>query len=130
MLNDVFSTSSHDDIVEFDPMAGPYLLVIVDAEEEFDWTQFSSSSVSVKTIRKQSALPRHQPRVTFLLPRSNQTLELANTDPESFRPLALAKTMLQGLTHNMHALPLRSTHQKIPVGHMPLIRARCREGTF
>jgi hypothetical protein len=53
MANDVFSGPSRDDIVEFERTAGPYLLVIVDAEEEFDWTQFSSSSISVKTIRKQ-----------------------------------------------------------------------------
>jgi hypothetical protein len=52
---DVFCGPSPDDIVQFDGAAGPYLLVIVDAEEEFDWNKISSASTSVRTIRSQSA---------------------------------------------------------------------------
>jgi hypothetical protein len=32
---------------------GPYLLVVVDAEEEFDWLTFASTATSVKTMRCQ-----------------------------------------------------------------------------
>jgi glycosyltransferase involved in cell wall biosynthesis len=46
------------DVVEFDIGAGPYLLVIVDAEEEFEWTKFSPSSTSVKAMRKQTPAQR------------------------------------------------------------------------
>jgi glycosyltransferase involved in cell wall biosynthesis len=38
--------------------AGPYLLVVIDAEEEFDWATVPSSSMSVRAMRSQGAAQR------------------------------------------------------------------------
>jgi glycosyltransferase involved in cell wall biosynthesis len=49
---------SRADIVEFDVGTAPYLVVIVDAEEEFEWTKFSPSSTSVRAMGKQGLAQR------------------------------------------------------------------------
>jgi glycosyltransferase involved in cell wall biosynthesis len=38
--------------------SGPYLLIIIDAEEEFDWSKLPSSSMSVKSMQAQSLAQR------------------------------------------------------------------------
>src|SRR5262249_5990650 len=45
-------------IVEFDAAERPYLLVIVDAEEEFDWNTISAAATSVTTIQHQHRAQR------------------------------------------------------------------------
>jgi hypothetical protein len=52
--DDVFAGPAPDDIVALDTAAGPYLVVIVDAEEEFDWTEFSPNATSVTSMGRQS----------------------------------------------------------------------------
>lgn len=51
-LSSLFSPRS-EDFATLTVGEGPYLLVVVDAEEEFDWRTFSSAATSVKAMRCQ-----------------------------------------------------------------------------
>lgn len=75
-----------DAIVDFSAVKKPQLLVIVDAEEEFDWTQpFSAANRSVTTMKRQllahNIFSRHG-----LVPTYTVDYVVANEE-EGYRPL-------------------------------------------
>jgi hypothetical protein len=59
------------DLAVFSEREGPYLLAIIDTEEEFDWLTFSQHATSVKTIRSQERaqrlFERHGLRPTYAI---------------------------------------------------------------
>jgi len=76
----------HDALIDFSAVKKPKLLVIVDAEEEFDWTKpFSATSRSVTTMKRQflahNIFSRHG-----LVPTYTVDYVVANED-EGYRPL-------------------------------------------
>jgi hypothetical protein len=79
-------------------------------------------------MRRAAPLERHQTRGTILVPRPDQTFELTHPDPEAFRALLLAQSMLGGKPNHMRTIPLLNTHQQKPLGHAPLPPERARKG--
>ncbi|MEO5374845.1 MAG: polysaccharide deacetylase family protein [Alphaproteobacteria bacterium] len=71
--------------ITFPAGEGPYLLVMVDAEEEFDWATFSSSAISVGAMRHQERAQRIFDR-HGLVPTYVVDYPVA-TQPDGYRPL-------------------------------------------
>src|SRR3954469_24045493 len=73
------------DLVMFDPAERPHLIVMVDAEEEFLWEQFSRSANSVRNIaaqiRAQEILERFGIKPTYLVDYP------VAAQPEGYEPL-------------------------------------------
>jgi hypothetical protein len=78
-------TADSGNLVELPAGRGPYLLAIIDAEEEFDWVTFSPTAVSVTSMR-------HQERAQLLFARHGVRPTYAVDFPvasqeEGYRPL-------------------------------------------
>ena len=74
-----------EDFASLAPGEGPYLLVIVDAEEEFEWQTFSSTATSVKTTRCQVLAQKIFERYG-VVPTYAVDYPVANQE-EGYRPL-------------------------------------------
>ena len=71
-------------------------------------------------VRSLTALTRHQTPRSTLLPGTDQTLELADTNTKTAGALPLAQTLLHGLTNHVRSLEFHNTHRQKPRDHAPL----------
>jgi hypothetical protein len=81
-------------------------------------------------VRRAAALARHKARVAVLSPCSNQALELADTDPQTFGCLTLTDARFHERTHQMQTFSFIRTHFQKTSGHLTPARPRGQKGTF